>query len=104
MRSIEKHQAMLIIGKVRRHPVENYPDAMLVKIIDQVHEIFGATVAAGGSEISRGLVSPGSVEGVLHNGKNLDVSEPQVLGVLSQAWRQFAIGERTVAFFGHSHP
>src|ERR1700721_3474190 len=102
MRSIEKHQGLPIIGKMRRPPIENYPDAMLVQIIDQVHEIFGATVAAGGSEISRGLVSPGSVEGVLHNGKNLDVSEPQVLGVLSQAGRPLAIGERTVAFFDHS--
>ena len=61
--------------EVRRHPVENHADAVLVQVVDQVHEVLRRAVARGGREVSRGLVSPGTVKRMLHDGQELDMGE-----------------------------
>src|SRR5262245_14226944 len=58
VRAVKVAQTMLVGGKVRRHPIENHANAMLMKLIDEVHEIPRRTVPGGGGEISRRLVSP----------------------------------------------
>ena len=39
MRAVEIRQPMLIRGKVRRHPVEYHADALLMQVIDEVHQV-----------------------------------------------------------------
>ena len=44
-------------------------------------QVLGRAVAAGGGEITRRLVAPGAVEGVLHDRQQLDVGNTQRLEV-----------------------
>src|SRR6202011_1001088 len=62
--AVEVRQAMLVGWKVRGHPVQNHADALLVELVDKLHQVLGRAVAAGGREVARGLVAPGAEERV----------------------------------------
>ena len=92
MRAVEVGQAVRVGREVRRHPVEDHGDAVLVQVVDQIHEILRRAVARGGGEIAGGLVSPGAVEGMLHHGQEFHVSEAHAADVFGEARRGLAIG------------
>ena len=104
MRAVEVGEAMGVGREVRWNPVEDHADAVLVQVIDQVHEILRRAVARGGREVSSGLISPGTVEGMLHHGQELDVGEAQLSDIFGEARRGFAVGQRTIVLFWHPHP
>src|SRR5690606_38525080 len=58
-------QSVRVRGKMGGDPVQDDADTVSVEVIDQVHEIARGAVPAGGGKIPDGLVSPGSVEGML---------------------------------------
>ena len=66
MRAVKESQGVLITREMRRHPVEDNTNIVLMQIVYQIHKVLGPAVAAGGCEITRRLVAPGAVEGVLH--------------------------------------
>ena len=71
MAAIEVGKAMLIIGKVGRHPIENNAQAILVKIINEKHNILRRAVSAGWCEVVAGLVTPGAIKRMLGDRQNL---------------------------------
>ena len=73
---------------MRRHPVEDHADAVLVQVIDEVHEILRRAVASGRREVAGRLVAPRAVERMLHDRQQLDVREAQVGHVLDQRRRR----------------
>ena len=75
MRAVEVGEAVRVGREVRRHPIEDHADAVLVQVVDQVHEILRRAVARGGREVAGGLISPGAVEGMLHHGQKFDMRE-----------------------------
>ena len=82
MCAIEIRQPMSIRREVRRHPIENYPYAVLMQVIHQVHEILWLAVACRGREVAGRLISPRAVEGMLHHRQELDVGEPHTRCVI----------------------
>ena len=82
MRAIEKTEPMAVSRKVRGDPVQDHPDIMAMQFVDQKHQVLGRAIASGGSEISCGLVSPGTEEGMIHDGEKLDMGEAHLLKVL----------------------
>ncbi len=104
MGSVEKHQAMFVAGKMRRHPVQDDADAVLVQVVDQKHEILRGAVAAGGCKEPQCLVSPGAVEGVLHYRQELHMGEPHGQHILGERSCHLRIGEKAVAVFRHPAP
>src|SRR6266436_1864013 len=104
MRSVEVTEACFIFRKMRWDPIEHYADSMLMKIVDEVHEVVRRSEPAGGSEIAEGLVSPGTVEGVLHYGKQFDVRETCVVNVIGKERGQLAIGEPAVVLLQCAFP
>ena len=78
VRAVEVGEAVRVGRKVRRYPVEDHANAVLVQVVDQVHEILRRAVARRGREVSGGLVSPGTVEGMLHHRQELDMGETQL--------------------------
>src|SRR5215469_13099746 len=104
MSPVKVSQPVSVGREVRRNPVENDGNAVLVEIVDQVHEILRRAVARGRSEVAGGLVSPGAVKRVLHHGQEFDVSESQLADVFGEAGCDFAIRERAVVFLGNTHP
>jgi len=74
--AVEVTQAVLVRGKVGGHPIQDDADAVLMELIDEVHEVLRRAIAARGRKVAGGLVPPGTVEGVLHERQELHVGEP----------------------------
>src|SRR5215472_17539472 len=82
--AIEKNQAVSILGKMRRHPIDNDGDAFLMATVDQVHEILGRAEARSGREVSDDLIAPRSRERMLHDGQHFYVRVAHALHVLDE--------------------
>ena len=52
MRAVEHPQAVAVAREVGRHPVEHHADAVLVAMVDKVHEVLRRAVAAGGGIVA----------------------------------------------------
>src|SRR5258707_10089965 len=104
MRTVEICQAVRVGGEVRRNPVEYDSDVVLMQVIHQVHEILRRTVTRCRSEVTGGLVSPGSVERMLHDGKKFDMREAEFARVFGQTGRDLAISQGAIMLFGYAHP
>src|SRR6266481_9021413 len=104
MSAVKEGEAVAVGREVRWDPVENDRDVVLVQIVDEVHEILRRAVTRRGSEVTCGLISPGTVERMLHNREQFDVGESQLIHVVGEAGRDLAISKRTVVLFGDAHP
>ena len=98
MCSVEKSEPVFVVGEMRGHPVQDDSDAVLMQAIDEIHEILGSAVPAGGREKAGYLVSPGTVEGMLHDGQEFHVGEARARDIFRQPGSQFAIGQRAMSF------
>jgi hypothetical protein len=97
VRAVEERERVRVVREVRRRPVEDHAQAALVQVIDEVHQILGATEAMRGREVAGDLVAPAPEEGVLHERQELDVREAVRERVLGQARRELAVRERAPA-------
>src|ERR1700691_2894836 len=104
MRSVEVSEPGFILGKMRRNPIQNYADSALMQIIYEVHEIGGRSKPACGSGVPRRLVSPRTVEGMLHDRKQFDMGETGVVDVSMPKRCQLTIAQPAVAFLRHAPP
>src|ERR1700730_17590555 len=102
--AVEEGEAVAVGREVRWDPVENDRDAMLVQIVDEVHEILRRAVTRRRSEVTCGLISPGTVERMLHDGEQFDVRESELIHVVGETRRDLAISKRTIVLFGDAHP
>ncbi len=74
--------------EVRRHPVEDHADVVLVQRVDECHEVGRRPEPRRRREVRRGLVAPRSEERVLHDREQLDVREAVLLHVLGEPRRR----------------
>src|ERR1700674_4504625 len=102
--AVEEGEAVTVGREVRWDPVENDGDVVLVQIVDEVHEILRSAITRRGSEVTRGLISPGAIERMFHDGEQFDVRESELIHMVGQTGRDLAISERTVLLFGDAHP
>ena len=93
-----------VAREVRRHPVEDDPDAALVEDVDQVHQVLGPAHPRGRGEEAGDLVAPRAVERVLHHRHQLDVGEAEAGCVVGEQRRQLAVAERPVGVLGAAPP
>ena len=77
-RAIEQREPVRIIGKVRRHPVEDHPEPMRMAGRDQAREPSRITEATRRRIHARDLIAPRSIERVLQAGQQLDVREAEI--------------------------
>ena len=91
MSPIKLCQGMRILGKMTWHPVENDTDTRLMTTIHKATEISQDAMSAGWSEIARRLITPRSIQRMLGNRHQLDMSETQRNHVSDQSSRQFLI-------------
>jgi hypothetical protein len=104
MRAVELSEAVSIAGKMRRGPIENDADAGPVAAVDELHESFGSAKAAGGREIAEGLVSPGGVVRMFHDGKQFDVGVTEFFDVRDELVCKFAVVEPAIVVFRDATP
>ena len=76
---------------MRRHPVQDHADVVLVAVVDEVTEIIRSAEATGRRVVAGGLVAPGGVVGVFGDRQQLDMAETQILDVVDQLMRQFPV-------------
>ena len=88
-------QAGCILGKVDQHQVEDDPDSLAVKGVDEPLEVSGRSQPRGGGKEADRLVAPGGDVGVLEDPHQFDVRVPHVLDVGDQFVDQLHIGERS---------
>src|SRR5262249_43690005 len=77
--AVELGEPMRIVWKVCRGPIHQHTDSGLMSRVDEGHKVFRGSVAAGHSEVAGGLVAPGSIEWVLGNRHQFDISIPHIL-------------------------
>ncbi len=104
VRPVEVGEAVLVVGEVRRHPVEDHADARLVQLVDERHEVLGVAVAARRREVARRLVAPRAVERVLHDRQQLDVREAEPRDVLDERGGEIAVSEQPLGIVGRAPP
>jgi hypothetical protein len=104
VRAVEVGQPVPVLREVRRHPVDDDADALLVAAVDEVLEVIGRAVAGGDRVVADGLVAPGAVERMLGQGQDLDVGEAEVLHVRQQRVGQLAVAQPAVALLRHPPP
>ena len=103
-RSVESTKREVVFWKVRRNPVENHADVVLVQRVDEEAEIVWRAVARRRRVVAAHLVAPRSVERVLHDRQQLHVREPKALHMLGEARRDLAIREHAIAVFRDARP
>src|ERR1041385_5258543 len=104
MRAVEIREAVLVGRKMRRYPIEDHADAVLVQHVDEVHEILRRAVAARRREKSRALVAPRAIERMLHDRQELDVREIHLAHVLGERAGDLAIAEWAIVVVGIAPP
>ncbi len=83
---------MLVIGEVRRDPVDDHTDVILMKRIDKIHELIRIPEPAGGGIITRCLVTPGSGIRVLGHRHQFHVGVPHFLHIGGELFGKLDIG------------
>ena len=89
--AVEAGQRPVVAREMRRHPVNNHPDARLVQRVDQILEVLRRAVAAGRRVKARHLVAPRRVIRVLGHRHEFHVREAHLLHVLDQRLGQLAV-------------
>jgi len=90
--TVEARQRPVILGEMRRHPVEDHADTRLVAAIDKMAQLVRRAEAAGRRKIAGGLVAPRFVQRVLGDRQQLDMRVTHALDVGHKVGGQFAVG------------
>src|SRR6476661_1476389 len=57
-RSVEVCETMRVFREVRRHPIDNDADALLVQRVDEVHEVIRGAKARSRRVVANSLIAP----------------------------------------------
>ena len=101
--SVKFRKPVGVSGKMGRHPVQNDSHADLVQLVHQVHEILGHAVSGGRRIVSRHLIAPGAVEGMLQNPHQLHMGVFHVLQIFHQPIRKLTVIIESLLAVGMLH-
>ena len=91
MGAVEPSHGVGILGKMRRYPVQNYPDVVLMTAVDQLHQIFRFAVARCRCVEIGNLITPGRTVRMLGQRQEFDMGESHFQYVGNQLIGQFPI-------------
>ena len=95
--AVEACQRMIVLGKMRRHPIQDHPEAALVGAVDQRPEFVRRAESRRRREITCALVPPGAAERMLGHRQQLKVGETEIDRIIDQRVSQFEVAQRAVA-------
>ena len=96
--AVELEEAVGVLREVGGDPVEDDPDAVLVALVDEVHEVGRCAVPGSGGVVAADLIAPGPVEGVLGEGHEFDVRVAHVGDVRNEFVRESAVRVQVAVF------
>ena len=85
-------QGIGITAEVTRHPVHDDPDAGLVGLVNEVLELFQGPIAATNRIVTGNLITPRSIQRMIHEWHHFDVGVAHFLNIRNQAVCQFRKG------------
>ena len=91
-RPIIVSQGIGITAEVTRHPVHDDPDAGLVGLVNEVLELFQGPVAATNRIVTGNLITPRSIQRMIHEWHHFNVGVAHFLNIRNQAVCQFRKG------------
>ena len=91
--AVEAGQRPVVLGEVRRDPVDDDADAGLVRTVDEVAEVVRGAEPRGRRVVRGDLVAPGAAEGVLGERHELDVREARGDDVVDELVGHLAVGQ-----------
>ena len=89
--SVKASQSIGIPREMSRNPVQNHADSLTVHIIHKVHKIIRRSVTAGRCIVASYLISPGSVQRMLHHRHQLYMGISHTLYIFSQTGRNLPV-------------
>jgi hypothetical protein len=92
-RPVEPAEGPLVLGEVRRNPVQQDADARLVQPVDEVAEVVGVAEPRRRRVVGADLVPPRPTERVLRDREELDVGEAEGLHVLGEMVGQLPVAQ-----------
>ena len=98
-RAVEAAEGMPVGREVGRHPIDQYADARLMAVVDEVHEVVRRAEPTGGGEVTGRLVTPGTLEGVFGQRHQLQMRVTHLMSVVDKLMGQFAVVEVTPPIF-----
>ena len=89
--SVKAGQSIGIPREMSRNPVQNHADSLTVHIIHKVHKIIRRSVTAGRCIVASYLISPGSVQRMLHHRHQFYMGISHILYIFSQTGRNLSV-------------
>ena len=90
-RAVKCTQSKSIAREMRRYPVKDYADPLLMHIVHEIHKILRRTVARGRCIIPGHLIAPGCIKRVLHHRHQLHMRIAHFFYVVCQHWSKLAV-------------
>ena len=90
-RTVEAHQTFLILREMRRYPVENDRDSVLMEMIHEEFKICRCAEPAGHRIVAYDLISPGIIQRMLEDRHELYMRVPHLLTILRQILRNLTV-------------
>src|ERR1700734_697624 len=95
--AVQFREAEGVSREMCRRPIEKDADARVVAAVDKLHKLRGGAIAAGRGEIADRLITPRAVEGMLHDGEQLDVRVAQIFNIGNELVAKLVVGEPAIA-------
>ena len=89
--SVKLRHAPGVSREMGGNPVQDHADALTVHIVHEIHKVVRRAVTAGGSVVSAHLVSPGSVQRMLHHRKQLHMGIAHLFHIFRQLRRDLTV-------------
>src|SRR5215510_9059477 len=103
-RAIKSAQRKRILGKMRRHPVHDYADVVLMQVVDQVAQIIRCSIASGWRVVVADLVTPRWTIRMFLKWQKLNMRKTHLGNILGEWFCEFAITERAIVLLEHPSP
>ena len=97
-RAVELRQALGVLREVRRYPVQDHADAVLMQVVHHVHELLRLAVAGGRCIVARHLIAPGRVQRVLRDAHELHMGVAHLHAIGGQCLRRITIVHEAVVY------
>src|SRR5207245_1321594 len=84
VRTVKVAEGSTVLGEMRRYPVQEDTDTLLVHIIHEILKVFGGTEATGRCIVASNLVAPGAIIRILGYGQDFNMRKAQIFDIGSQ--------------------
>ena len=90
-RAVKLRKPVCILREMRRYPVQDHADLVLVAFVYEVCKILRCAVAGGRCVISGNLIAPGTIKRILGDSHKLDMRVAHLLHIGNQRFCQLTI-------------